>query len=46
MRPQVEAEKSVLVDVMHRPERLFPENSDSRVRTTRRLEKSNSSDIV
>ncbi|KAL5260490.1 hypothetical protein ACHWQZ_G010582 [Mnemiopsis leidyi] len=31
MRPQVEAEKSVLVDVMHRPDRLFPEESESRV---------------
>ena len=31
MRPQVEAEKSVLVDVMHRPDRLFPEDSESRV---------------
>ena len=30
MRPQVEAEKSVLVDVMHRPDRLFPEDSESR----------------
>ncbi|XP_068598325.1 inositol 1,4,5-trisphosphate-gated calcium channel ITPR1-like [Brachionichthys hirsutus] len=30
LRPLVQAELSVLVDVLHRPELLFPENTDSR----------------
>ncbi|KAK1901662.1 Inositol 145-trisphosphate receptor type 1, partial [Dissostichus eleginoides] len=30
LRPLVQAELSVLVDVLHRPEMLFPENTDSR----------------
>ena len=28
LRPLVQAELSVLVDVLHRPELLFPENTD------------------
>ncbi|XP_039599380.1 inositol 1,4,5-trisphosphate receptor type 1-like [Polypterus senegalus] len=30
LRPLVQAELSVLVDVLHRPELLFPENTDAR----------------
>lgn len=30
LKPLVQAELSVLVDVLHRPELLFPENTDAR----------------
>lgn len=30
LRPLVQAELSVLVDVLHRPELLFPENTEAR----------------
>uniref|UniRef100_A0A8B9HRX4 Inositol 1,4,5-trisphosphate receptor n=1 Tax=Astyanax mexicanus TaxID=7994 RepID=A0A8B9HRX4_ASTMX len=32
LRPLVQAELSVLVDVLHRPELLFPENTDARTK--------------
>ncbi|XP_056591659.1 inositol 1,4,5-trisphosphate receptor type 1 isoform X3 [Triplophysa dalaica] len=32
LRPLVQAELSVLVDVLHRPELLFPENTDARLK--------------
>ncbi len=32
LKPLVQAELSVLVDVLHRPELLFPANSDARRR--------------